>query len=174
MRFVIGNAGEKYDYRLSLLIKLFVMKRIMKGGPILGVIHDGVLLACVTVTSPHDRSTDDRLEEIEEYIWNELGQDAQNRYKALCKLWSKFEVGVPHYHINMIGVRSLLKSRGLGSKLLEAVHKMSYDDPDSTGVTLTTEDPSNVPFYQHHGYKVKEYFISSKTLGTWCFFRPDK
>lgn len=177
MEVVIGSVGKKYDKYLRLLIKLFVMKRIMRGGPILGVAHNGVLIACATITSPQDKITDERLKDlkkIDESIWYELGREARNRYKELCKLWDGFEVEEPHYHINMIGVRNSFKGRGLGSKLLEAVHQMSYDDPDSCGVTLTTEDPANVPFYQHHGYKVEANFVFSEALETWCFFRPDK
>lgn len=174
MRVVIGNVEEKYDYRLRLLIKLFVMKRFMRRGPILGATRGGTLVACVTVTSPHDKSADDSLKEIEELIWNELGQEAQKRYKALCKLWSKFEMEEPHYHVNMIGVRSSFESQGLGSKLLKAVHQMSDDDPVSCGVTLTTEDPANLPFYNRHGYEIEANYIFSEALKTWCFFRPDK
>lgn len=172
MKMVIGNAGEEYDDRLRLLIKLFVMKRFMRQGPILGIKSDGVLVACVTVTSPYDKADNGELKELERSIWNELGRDAQYRYKTLCDLWKNFNVDRPHYHINMIGVRSSYIGQGLGSQLIEAVHQISDNDPDSRGVTLTTEDASNLPFYQNHGYHVEAYFVFSEALETWCFFRP--
>lgn len=172
MKFIIGSAGDDYDIHLRLLIELFVTKRLMRGGPVLGIATDGNLVACASVTPPQKKNADERLKDIEKTIWGKLHQEAQNRYEALCKLWDGFKVEDPHYHINMIGVRSSYKSQGLGSKLLKEVHQMSSDDSDSCGVTLTTEDPANVSFYQRHGYNLEGHFIFSEALESWCFFRP--
>jgi GNAT superfamily N-acetyltransferase len=73
----------------------------------------------------------------------------------------------------MIGARKSHAGKGLGRKLLEAVHALSLDDPDSCGVTLTTEDPGNLPLYEHFGYKVVGHERVSADLETWGFFRPD-
>ena len=61
----------------------------------------------------------------------------------------------------------------MGRKLIDYVHLMSRKDTSSQGVTLTTEDPANVPLYEHFGYTVVGRTRVSPTLGAWGFFRPD-
>ena len=41
------------------------------------------------------------------------------------------------------------------------------------GVTLTTEDPSNVPLYEHFGYQVVGHARVAPGLESWGFFRHD-
>jgi ribosomal protein S18 acetylase RimI-like enzyme len=82
-------------------------------------------------------------------------------------------VDVPHIHLNMIGVSRAAQGSGLGRKLIDHVHLMSRQDASSQGVTLTTEDPANVPLYEHFGYTVVGQTRVSPTLGAWGFFRPD-
>lgn len=174
MKEVIGPVGKHYDSHLRHLIKLFVTKRIMRGGPILGILREGELVACVTITTPYETSNNKRFAKVEKSIWAKLDPKAKKRYENLCYLWREFEVEEPHYHINMIGVRSSWKSQGLGSRLIEAVHQISSEDSNSCGVTLTTENPKNIAFYKHHGYNVEAHFVFSEELETWCFFRRDK
>jgi ribosomal protein S18 acetylase RimI-like enzyme len=73
----------------------------------------------------------------------------------------------------MIGTRRRVRGRGLGGTLLRHVHGLSERDPDSTGVTLTTEDPGNVALYRRFGYRIVGEATVSPTLHTWGFFRPD-
>ena len=56
---------------------------------------------------------------------------------------------------------------------MDHVHLMSHEDTSSQGVTLTTEDPANVPLYEHFGYKLVWHVRLSPAMGTWGFFRPD-
>jgi hypothetical protein len=50
---------------------------------------------------------------------------------------------------------------------------MSRQDERSVGVTLTTEDPDNVPMYRHLGYSIIGHATVAPDLRTWGFFRPD-
>ncbi len=56
---------------------------------------------------------------------------------------------------------------------MDHVHLMSRQDASSEGVTLTTEDPANVPLYEHFGYRVVGHARLSPELDTWGFFRPE-
>jgi hypothetical protein len=40
-------------------------------------------------------------------------------------------------------------------------------------VTLSTEDPANVPLYQHFGYQVTGHTRVAPALEAWVFFRPN-
>ena len=71
----------------------------------------------------------------------------------------------------MIGVRRAQQRLGLGRELLGAVHRLADDDPQSTGVSLTTERAENVPLYEHFGYKVIGHARVSAGFETWGLFR---
>jgi hypothetical protein len=52
------------------------------------------------------------------------------------------------------------------------VHALSRDDPESGGVSLSTENPRNVALYEHVGYVVRGHAIVSPELETWALYRP--
>jgi hypothetical protein len=73
----------------------------------------------------------------------------------------------------MIGVRHAEMGRGLARPLLEAVARLSHDDPGSCGVSLTTEVPRNLTLYEHFGYHVVGHARVSPALETWGLYsRP--
>jgi len=74
----------------------------------------------------------------------------------------------------MIGVRPRARGKGRSRTLLEGVHRLSRTDPESAGVTLTTEVPENVPLYRHFGYQVVGHATVAPDLETWGFFRRDR
>ena len=57
--------------------------------------------------------------------------------------------------------------------MLESVHELSLTDPDSTGVSLTTENEGNIELYKYFGYKVVGEQEVVPGLQTWGFFRRD-
>ena len=71
----------------------------------------------------------------------------------------------------MIGVQRSQAGRGLSRPLLEYVHRLASDDPDSTGVTLNTEDPRNRTLYEHFGYRPLGHIVVAHNLETWGYFR---
>ena len=73
----------------------------------------------------------------------------------------------------MIGILRDQAGRGLGRALLDAIHTMSESDPDSTGVSLTTETAANVPLYEHCGYHIVGHEQILDGLETWGLFRPN-
>jgi ribosomal protein S18 acetylase RimI-like enzyme len=60
----------------------------------------------------------------------------------------------PHLYLPILAVHPEFQGSGHGRALLEAVHDRSKRHPHSTGVCLETENPNNVPFYEHLGYRV--------------------
>ena len=74
----------------------------------------------------------------------------------------------------MLGVRPEFSGRGLARALLEEVQAVSRADPRSTGVFLETEDPRNVSFYEHCGYRLTGHARIGRELESWGFFRPDE
>jgi len=171
MRFVLGDGGN-YEARLATLIGFFTAARVHRGETLLGVESAGALVAAALVSDP-TRESPSSLDTVRDATWATLGDATRERYAAFGAAASSFEVAAPHIHLNMIGVRRAGRGLGLGRLLLEHVHDMSRADPRSEGVSLTTEDPANVPLYEHFGYEVIGHARVSPELETWGFFRRD-
>ena len=173
MRYAVGDAGADYDRRLRMLIGVFVARRYDHGHPILAIEENGVV-GVATLTPPGDAGPpsaafDARIEA----LWQDLGQDAKARMEALVEVWKRLSVPGPQYHLNMLGVRRAHAGKGIGRILLDEVHRVSREHPESTGVSLSTEDPKNVLLYEHCGYEVRFHERVSPALETWILFRPD-
>jgi GNAT superfamily N-acetyltransferase len=137
-------------------------------------VWDGAELGAVAIVSyPHRSESPAALGDLRETLWHELGADARIRYETCGNVWSAFAMEEPHVHVNMIGVRPAQQGRGLAKRLLTQVHQLSVDTPDSVGVTLTTEDPANVPFYTHLGYDVVGHAAITPDLETWGLLRRE-
>jgi len=170
MRFVLPE-DDDYTARLESLIHFFVSARSLRGEPLVGVVENGRLAAAATISYPTDTGGPPALATLRDATWARLGAEARARYEACGEVWRTFTAPEPHIHLNMIGVRRAAQGRGHGRQLLEYVHQFSRDTPGSQGVTLTTEDPQNVGFYQLAGYEVTGHARVSPQLETWGFFR---
>jgi GNAT superfamily N-acetyltransferase len=173
MRYVVGEAGKEYDARLHAVVDMFVSARVLLGHTIFAIEDAGRVVAVATTTPTGERQTHPDFPARREAVWKILGDNAKARYEGLVEIWERFNVPALHLHLNMLGVRRSHAGRGLGRRLLDEVHAMSRRDPESTGVTLSTEDPKNVPLYQHVGYEVIGHARVTDDLETWSFFRRD-
>ena len=172
MRFVIGEAGSTYAQHLRTLIHFFTTARFVRNDLVMGVTTaEGGILAVANINRPGERESPPALSELREQVWREVGDEARSRYEAYGEAAGKFVVLQPHYHLGMIGVRRASAGQGLGRRLLDALHERSHHDRESHGVTLNTEDPNNVPLYQHFGYRVIGHTRVSPELQTWAFYR---
>jgi ribosomal protein S18 acetylase RimI-like enzyme len=172
MRYVLGREGD-YGRRLRTLNDFFVTARFLRNEPVLGIHdRDGKLTGVALVSYP-DRLAPDTLAALRDRLWAGLGAAERQRYEALGMASTKFVLPVPHIHLNMIGVRRSHQGRGLARKLLDAVHSLSAADDHSSGVSLNTETPQNVPLYQHFGYRLVGHAKVGDELETWAFYRPD-
>jgi ribosomal protein S18 acetylase RimI-like enzyme len=174
MRFVLGPDAPEYDERLRTLIHFFVMARVFRDETLLGVPDGEALLGVALVSRPGGPRPPPEFHELRAEVWAELGSDAEARYGAFADACGPFQVDAPHLHLNMIGVRRATQGTGLGRDLLEAVHDLSAADPDSQGVSLTTENPENVALYRHFGYEIVGEATVAPELTTWGFYRKDE
>ena len=176
MRYVIGDAGDAYDPHLRGLIGYFTQRRFARDHPVLGIQSaDGRLIAAANIDPPHAAPRPASLETAYEKLCATLGETAMRRYDAFVAACAPFEPEEPHVHLGMIGVVREAQGQGHARTLLEAVHAMSRADPESSGVSLTTETPKNLPFYEHFGYRVLgRGETPDGGLVTWTLFRADE
>lgn len=173
MRFVLGSEPDVGGDRLRRLIGFFVMARALRDEPLLGVEHDGRLVAAATVSFPGLVESPPELYALRDEVWRDLGPEARARYEAYGKACAPLEVDVPHAHLNMIGVRPAFRGRGLASRLLDEVHAISRATPATEGVMLMTESARNVALYEHLGYQTVGHLRVTPELETWGMFRLD-
>jgi GNAT superfamily N-acetyltransferase len=176
MRHVLGpdvpGVGAPYHVRLHRLVQLFVSGRAYRNEPMLGVRDGaGALAGAAVMTLPASPNPAPAFVALRESIWAELGADARMRYDAYATAAQFFASTPPHHHLNMIGVRRSQQRLGFARQLLGAVHDVAASDPQSSGVSLTTERAGNVPLYEHFGYQVTGHARVSAQLETWGMFR---
>jgi GNAT superfamily N-acetyltransferase len=175
MRNVVGPDAPgltPYSVRLHRLVQLFVSNRAYRNDPMFGVRDDaGALVAAAVMTAPASPEPPPAFIALRESIWAELGADARARYDAYATAARFFDGLGPHHHLNMIGVRRAQQRLGLARTLLETVHGLAAADPQSSGVSLTTERPENVPLYEHFGYRVLGHARVGNEVDTWGMFR---
>lgn len=180
MRFTVGPDGDVAT-RERRLIRLFVTRRVRRGGPMLGIRGlDGALIAAAVLTLPVEPEPPPDVAQISADAWRDLGDAARLRYDAYAAAASLFGALPPHHHLNMIGVRREHAGTGLGRALLNAVRRMAEEDSSSAGVSLTTENARNVDLYRHVGFNVTGHSIvgeyqlhgGAATLETWGMFAP--
>jgi GNAT superfamily N-acetyltransferase len=173
MRFVL-DAGPRYEADLEKLVHFFVMARLLRDEVVLGIRSRDGLSAAALVSYPGRRLSPPEVADRRERLWAELGGAARARYETFGRAADPLSVEAPHIHLNMIGVRVASQGQGLGRALLEVVHGLSAEDSGSTGITLVTERESNVPLYEHFGYRHLGRVDIGPGLTTWGFFRPDQ
>jgi GNAT superfamily N-acetyltransferase len=171
MRFVLGDAGH-YDGRIARMISLFVTARALLNDAMLGIRHHGELIAVATTSDPANGAHPD-FAGLRDTVWRELGADAKARYDLCVNAWDSMATATPQLHVNMIGVRRAHQRGGLARALLNEVHNLARTGGRWEGVSLTTENPRNVPFYEGQGYQVIGECDVAPGLRAWSFWRPN-
>lgn len=179
MRYVLGpddpGAGAPYKVRLHRLVQLFVSARAYRNEPMMGVRDaSGSLVAAAVMSLPKSSTPLPAFIALREAVWAELGPEARSRYDAYVAAANFFAAMPPHHHLNMVGVRRAHQRSGLAREVLDAVHRLPSEDPESAGVSLTTERFENVAFYERFGYKVVGHARIGPDLETWGLFRDSR
>jgi GNAT superfamily N-acetyltransferase len=172
MRWVLGKDGD-YEGRLRTLVGFFVQARVLRSEPILMEPESGRASAAALVSFPGRVTSPASMDDLRDAVWRELGPGPRGRYAAFGEACLPLSAPVPQVHLNMVGVSAAARGTGAARRLIERVHALSAAEEWSQGVGLTTEDPANVPLYQHLGYTIVGHARVSSHLETWAFFRPD-
>lgn len=173
MRYALSDAGDDYGARLRELIGFFCDARLTRGWPVLGIRDGQELAAAALVSEPRYLPAPPDLKRKHLQVARIIGREAFDRMAQYERQSTGHEPEEPHYFLGMVGVAPGHQGKGYGRTLLDHVQALSEADADSTGVTLSTEDPANVPYYQRVGYRV----IAEADVGnihTWCMFRPNR
>lgn len=168
-RFVLGPDLRTHHERL---IRMFVMARVLRDEPILGVRRGVELIAAGIASFPGTPAPPEFLS-LREATWRELGPEAEARYAAYGDATARFPFPAGCTHLNMIGARRAHQRQGLGRAILDAVQDVARARAGSPGVELTTEHPANVSYYEGLGFRVVGHAYVGPGLESWGLFRPN-
>lgn len=127
-------------------------------------------MGVANVTEPGEVQWPESLAHKYEILKSAIGPEATGRLERYSEITDSFRPSDPHYHVGVGGFLPEAQGKGYGRKLLGEIHALSEAHPTSIGVALDTENPRNVPIYQHLGYN-----ITTKTMVddmvVWCMLR---
>jgi GNAT superfamily N-acetyltransferase len=172
MRYVLKSEGEKYDRDLKALMGFFCESRLTRNFPLLGIRESGKLVAAAGINEPEFKPRSLELNKVYSDLTNTIGVGAIARLESYEK---KANPGLdePHYFLGIIGVLQTHQGKGYAKKIIEEVHQMSETHLTSKGICLCTEDPPNVPLYEHIGYKVISE-VDVEDIHSWAMFRENR
>jgi GNAT superfamily N-acetyltransferase len=170
MKYVLKDAGTDYDLHLEALVGFFTEIRYGRGSHVLGI-REGNQLAAAALL---DRAVHRQWYSVHKHLevaQRTIGKHAAERLERYESLSSGHEPSDPHYYLGMIGVRPEHLGKGYGGALLKKVYELSSADPQSRGISLSTETHQNVALYQHFGYNVHSE-VDIDEVHSWCMYRP--
>lgn len=170
LKYVLGSDSATDRERL---VRLFVMARVLRGEPMLGVRDGSDLAAAGIVSFPGTASPPTAFLALREETWQALGPDAERRYTLYGDATAPFAFPLGSVHLNMIGVRRARQRSGLGRRIIDAAQEISRTRPGSLGLSLTTEHVPNVAYYSGLGFELVGHTRVGPGLESWGFFRRD-
>ncbi|MDA1184273.1 MAG: hypothetical protein O2930_06470 [Acidobacteria bacterium] len=173
MRFVLG-ASEDYSDRLRLFVNFLVMSRMRRNEVVLGVRGADGLDAVAVVSYPEDGGVPPETTSDPDGTWAKLGDAAKERYESFRTVAGSVNVDPPHLYVSMFGVRRAGQERRCAEALLEAAEELSVFTPSSTGVTVRTEEPLHLSFYERNGYVVIGSAGAESAIRTWGLYRGNR
>lgn len=166
MKFVLRDSSAEYPRHLRAVVGYYTDLRFARGGPVLGTRADGELAAVTLIDVPGGSLSSETKATLGAELRRVIGDSAWNRLETFEAASKKLEPTYPHHFVGMIGVRPEHQGKGLSTLLMDEVTRMSKADPESVAVCLSTEAPSNLPFYAKLGFEITGE-TSVDTLHTW-------
>jgi GNAT superfamily N-acetyltransferase len=172
MRYTLADAGDLYEERLRALIGFLCRKRLVRGWPVLGVRAGGRIAAAALINEPDGGPAPAEIETLREQLVDLIGEDAHRRFMRYETESDVDAPEEPRHFLGVLGVHPEHQGKGLAKILLDDLARICDEHPLSAGICLNTEDPANVPLYEHMGYQILGHRQIDADLETWCMFRP--
>lgn len=99
------------------------------------------------------------------------------RFRRVIPIFAQFDImqrhyaPEPHYYLSTIGVIPEAQGKGLASLLIKPF--LAQADAQEVSTYTETMTPSNVPLYEHYGFRCMEQFrVPATDLCIWSLYRP--
>jgi ribosomal protein S18 acetylase RimI-like enzyme len=183
VRAFINDPGTQYicqhrraGYESRLYSWFYATTRLHTANqqPILTLMVDGEYSAGALLTAPNATL---RISSMERWLWDgwqKAGIISLWRTLAHLRHLAQYQPKAPHIRLEFLAVEPHQQGKGYGRDLLEAIHTLSEQDPQSTGVWLETANPNNIPLYERFGYHITGTRHLSPSIETMMMFRPNR
>ncbi len=149
--FEAGRPG--YEQRVRATVRELVQQHFLQEQPAIGLLIDDRLVGIALIAPPQRR-----LDITESWAWRlrmlmTTGFRCTRRYLdyhdavLACLPPGRFHV------LPLLGIHPEFQNKGLGEKLLDALHTWCAEDPNSQGLVLDTGNSRYLEFYQRQGYE---------------------
>lgn len=174
MQYICRHRRAGYEGRLHGWFYATARLQMANHQPILTVMVDGDYSAGALLTAPN---TTLRLSSLGRWLWDgwrKVGIISLWRTLAHVRNLPHYEPKAPHIRLEFLGVAPQHQGKGYGRALLEAIHNLSEQHPQSTGVWLETANPNNVSLYERFGYHITARRRIGPSAETIMMFRPNR
>lgn len=171
-RHVSGAVGD--EHRRCLNVAYRAAWALYRGfrQPSLGVLSGARLAGVALLNEPEVQFPPPVRTRWAEEIRRAAGSEVLERLLQNGREAMKQRPAQPHLYLSTLAVHPDFQGRGYGRALLERTHALSEKHLGSDGVCLETENPQNVPLYEHFGYRVIGRYQYDQVEGA-MLFRPN-
>jgi GNAT superfamily N-acetyltransferase len=170
MHFFFGGNADGIKGATTRFFSILMRARLGMGAPVLVGQSDGlrgVAMGYGVARPDWPKSLEDE--------WDAFEADLPglaDRFTAYDRVSDACKPREDHYYLGVLGVAPASQGAGTGRALLKAFCDLSRASEGSQGVYLETATPTNVRFYERHGFAVRgEADLGGVHL--WCMFRPN-
>ena len=169
-RYLSGARGAAYRRHVRALVEMEVALHLAGGQPLYSILQGGSLVGVAVVEEPGARRAYGAGISMLAQLWRQTGPLVLLRsLRHLLRIATQ-RPREPHHRLSLIAVHPQAQGQGYGKALLTEVHAQVEAHPISRGTALDTENPRNVPLYEHFGYRVTHQ-TAAKPLTIWSMFR---
>lgn len=163
------------ELRSRVFFRYLLRKSVLRNEKLLGIYDEGKLQGVAIIETPlANNNVGKTLSFVIESL--KLAFKIPFRKFIFLNSYMKATLSVrpkePHHYLVIIGIKPTSQGKGLGRIFLEHIHQLVENDAKSIGIGLDTENPANVPFYEHLGYKLLET-KSLDPIIIFCLFRSN-
>jgi GNAT superfamily N-acetyltransferase len=173
LHLFFADSGENYVQHVREAFHITCEARLALGEIVKGVQVDNRLVAVACIATPGEQQWPASLEQKFEAFAQCNGARSMDLLGRFGELTASYSPAEPHFYLIAPGVHPDWQGQGYGRLLLELVQSLSEAHPTSTGVGLDTETATNVPLYEHCGYRVTTK-TSLETVDIWCMVRANR
>ena len=173
--FIRNQTALTATYRVKAFLSFMFDMSMLTGSNVRGIFDENRLIACylleVPAKNPLLRTMGTVLTLIRAMALP--CQISVRSFKLVNDYMRITRATVPHgrhYYLTMIGVHETARGQGFGKALMQEIVGRVERDEQAVGISLDTENSSNVGHYEHFGFVLQKE-VCLDGLAVYCMFR---
>ncbi len=151
--YLFESERPGYDQRIRATVRELVQQHFLQEQPAIGLLIDDRLVGIALIAQPQRR-----LDVTESWNWR-LRMVMTTGFRCTRRYLDYHEAIIGclppgNFHVlPLLGIHPEFQGKGLGEKLLSALHDWIVQDPNSQGLVLDTGNNRYLEFYKRQGYE---------------------